>query len=287
VVPGVRVEAVSDALLECGAISVDAAASDSASAAEAPPVDDPGATVTPWRIASLTALFPEANNAVNRTRDALRRSGVDDEIPIREERVEDEDWVRRTQTQFQPIRVSDRLWVVPTWHEPPDPNAKNIVLDPGIAFGTGSHATTRLCLEWLGSRVAGGERVLDYGCGSGILAIAAMKLGAAAAVGVDIDPQAVLAATRNGGQNRVAARFFDPQAEPGGAYDIVVANILADPLKVLAPLLVSRVRSGGELVLAGILESQAEGVAAAYAGVMDLAPVAAREGWVLLAGRRV
>jgi ribosomal protein L11 methyltransferase len=265
---------------------VDACAADAGDPTEAPIFGEPGATVAPWRATRLTALFAEDADAVGTARQAVRESGLDAELEVGEGRVEEADWVRLSQEQFQPIRISDRLWVVPTWHEAPDPTAVNIVLDPGIAFGTGSHATTRLCLEWLIGAVGGGERVLDYGCGSGILAIAGMKLGAAQAVGVDIDPQAVLAAARNAEQNRIAAQFFGPEAEPSGEYDMVVANILANPLKLLAPLLASRVRRGGHLILSGVLEQQAEDVAQSYAGRIDLAPAAVLDGWVLLAGRR-
>ena len=216
-------------------------------AAETPIFGEPGATVSPWP----ARASPHCSRRTPRPRRSCGArwpaAGLDGDVELHAGRVDDADWVRLTQDQFQPIRISDRLWVVPTWHTAPDPTAVNVVLDPGIAFGTGSHPTTRLCLEWLAGGIRGGERVLDYGCGSGILAIAAMKLGAAAAVGVDIDPQAVLAAARNAEQNRVAARFFGPAIEPGGEYDIVVANILSNPLKALAPLLASRVRPGGRL----------------------------------------
>jgi ribosomal protein L11 methyltransferase len=286
VVPGDCVEQVSDALLEGGALSVDAADGHAETADETPIFGEPGATVSPWTATRLTALYPEDAKAATLARCALLAAGVKGHVELHAGRVEEADWVRLTQDQFQPIRISDRLWIVPTWHTAPDPTAANVVLDPGIAFGTGSHPTTRLCLEWLASTIAGGERVLDYGCGSGILAIAAMKLGAAEAVGVDIDPQAVLAAARNAEQNRSAARFLGPHTDPGGEYDIVVANILANPLKALAPLLASRVRSGGRLILSGILESQAEDVAVSYGGDIRPAPAAVLDGWVLLAGTR-
>jgi ribosomal protein L11 methyltransferase len=286
VVPGERVEQVSDALLACGALAVDATDAQADTAAETPLFGEPGATLAPWPETRLTALFREDAQADTLVRMALRAAGLDRDYELHTGRLDDADWVRLTQDQFQPIHISDRLWVVPTWRTAPDPTAVNVALDPGIAFGTGSHPTTRLCLAWLATHIRGGERVLDYGCGSGILAIAAMKLGAAAAVGVDIDPQAVLAAIRNADQNRIAARFLGPDAESGDEYDIVVANILSNPLKALAPLLASRVRHGGHLILSGILEAQAGGVAASYEETLPLTPTAVLDGWVLLTGAR-
>jgi ribosomal protein L11 methyltransferase len=286
VAPGERVEELSDLLLASGALSVDVADSTAGTAAETPIFDEPGATLAPWPAARMTALFAEDAPAVRLVQHALAACDLDDAIQLHAAPVDDADWVCVTQDQFQPIRIAERFWIVPTWHAPPDPGAVNIVLDPGIAFGTGSHPTTRLCLQWLADTIRGGERVLDYGCGSGILAIAAMKLGAAAVAGVDIDPQAVLAAARNAEQNRIAAQFTGPNGEPAGAYDIVVANILSSPLKALAPLLTSRVRPGGWLALSGILESQAAEVAASYAPACALAPAAVLDGWALLVGRR-
>jgi ribosomal protein L11 methyltransferase len=201
-------------------------------------------------------------------------------------RLEDEDWVRRTQSQFVPQHVTPRLWVVPTWHEPPEPRAINIVLDPGLAFGTGTHPTTRVCLQWLDEIVRGGESVIDFGCGSGILAIAAVKLGAKDASGVDIDPQAVEAAQRNARQNAVEATFVSAAEGLRGPAQIVVANILAKPLIVLAPLLASLTKAGGRLALSGILVEQADEVRHAYAAWYDFEPPRDEAGWVLLSGIR-
>ena len=167
--------------------------------------------------------------------------------------VAEQNWIQLTQSQFDPIRVSERLWIVPSWHECPDPAAVNLILDPGMAFGTGSHPTTRLCLEWLERNVHAGCSVLDYGCGSGILAIAAARLGAGCVAGVDIDPQAVDAAQANAKRNGVTAAFHDSVQPVAGAYDLVVANILSNPLRVLAPAICDHVRSGGRLALSGIL----------------------------------
>jgi ribosomal protein L11 methyltransferase len=201
-------------------------------------------------------------------------------------RVDEQDWVRLTQAQFGPIRISDRLWIVPSWCRPVDEAAINIVLDPGLAFGTGSHPTTRLCLEWLDAGLRSGASVLDYGCGSGLLAIAAELLGASLVHGVDIDSQAVTSATANAEANRVSSRFFLPSALPNGEFDLVVANILTNPLCALAPLLCRRVKPGGTLLLSGILAEQTEQVSQAYAPWIPLECRGQSEGWVALAGTK-
>jgi len=286
VVPADAVEAVSDALLGGGAIAVEAADGNIGTGAEIPIFGEPGAAPQLWARTRLTALFPQDSDGASIARIALACAGLDSTVQLDREWIADTDWVRHTQGQFQPIRLSQRLWIVPTWHEAPDAAAVNVVLDPGVAFGTGSHPTTRLCLAWLADHVAGDQQVLDYGCGSGILAIAAMKLGAAKAVGVDIDPQAVLAAARNAELNGVAADFVSPDALAPGEFDIVVANILAHPLRALAPLLAARVRRGGWLVLSGVLERQAEDVAASYAETLPLSIHEVDEGWALLVGHR-
>ena len=195
--------------------------------------------------------------------------------------------MRLTQAQFEPIQISARLWIVPTWHVPSDPAAINIVLDPGLAFGTGSHPTTRLCLRWLDDNLRGGESVLDYGCGSGILAIAALKLGAAHAVGIDVDSQAVSASRDNAAANRVGnVQFYQPDNAPQGSHDLVVANILTNPLRMLAPLLANATRQGGQIVLSGILEEQAQDVMNIYRQWFDLNAPIFEEGWACLSGRK-
>ena len=208
-------------------------------------------------------------------------------------RVADEDWVRRSQAQFGPVRISGSLWIVPTWCEPPDAGARSIRLDPGLAFGTGGHASTRLILrrmEPLMADAAPGARVLDYGCGSGILAVAAAMLGAAAADAVDIDPLAVRATAENAAANGVRVRALLPEAFAGapsqGGYDLVLANILAGPLIALEPLLAAQTRAGGRILLSGILESQAKGVADAYARDFAVSVPAVEEGWALVEGVR-
>jgi [LSU ribosomal protein L11P]-lysine N-methyltransferase (EC 2.1.1.-) len=200
--------------------------------------------------------------------------------------VADADWVRLTQSQFDPIPISPRLWIVPTWHEAPDAAAINLKLDPGLAFGTGSHPTTRLCLRWLDAQLAPSQTLLDYGCGSGILAIAAIKLGAGLVDGVDIDAQAVASSRDNAMLNAVHARFCLPHELGAAHYDVVVANILTNPLKAMAPMLAGRVRGGGRLVLSGILLEQAQDVIDLYTEWFDFEPTAADEGWVRLVGKR-
>ena len=175
---------------------------------------------------------------------------------------------------------------MPTWHDIADQSAVNLRLDPGLAFGTGSHPTTRLCLQWLDENIQAADRVLDYGCGSGILAIAALKLGAAAADGVDIDEQAIIASRSNAEQNEAAARFFLPDDLPEAAYDVVVANILANPLRLLGGMLASRTKAGGRIVLSGILEEQAEELNGIYSEWFDMQPPVAEGGWVRLVGVR-
>jgi ribosomal protein L11 methyltransferase len=217
---------------------------------------------------------------------ACNRAGV--AVPAHELRsVPDEDWVAKSKEQFGPIRVSARLWIVPTWRLPPEPEAINLVLDPGLAFGTGSHPSTLLCLQWLERSIAGGETVLDYGCGSGILTIAALKLGARRAVGVDIDPDALSTARANAQRNGVAGEFLEGRAPLTFTADVVIANILANPLKVLAPMLASRCRQGGQIALSGILPEQADEVERCYSPWIAFAPLAEAEGWVCLSGVRL
>jgi ribosomal protein L11 methyltransferase len=232
----------------------------------------------------LHALLPECSDATATL--GLAAAAVGHPAPAFETYVvADDDWVRATQAQFAPQCVAGRLWIVPTWHSAP---AEGVVLrlDPGLAFGTGSHATTRLVLSWLAGAALEGARVLDYGCGSGILAIAAAKLGAAHVDAVDLDDDALAATGDNARANGVRVRAFTPERLPPGNYDVVVANILALPLIALEPLLADRTRRGGRIVLAGILEAQAAEVVLAY-GAHCAARVAAWEdGWALVEGRR-
>jgi ribosomal protein L11 methyltransferase len=284
--PAEHVEALSDALLESGAASVDAADAAAGTAAEDPLFADAG-TPPPraWRRCVMRALVAPGVDAAALFAAACARVGI--ALPRWQMReVGDADWVRATQETLAPVRVSSRLWIVPSWHDAPDPGAINIVLDPGLAFGTGHHATTRMCLRWLERTLRGGETVLDYGCGSGVLAITAMKLGAARADGVDIDEHALLAARRNALHNRVHVAFHSAADALRQPARIVVANILAHPLIVLAPLLARLTAANGKLALAGLLAEQAEAVRAAYRPWFDFEPLEADEGWVLLSGIR-
>lgn len=190
---------------------------------------------------------------------------------------------------FHPMRFGERLWICPSWRDVPDPSAVNVMLDPGLAFGTGTHPTTALCLEWLDSLDLAGKTVIDFGCGSGILAIAALKLGAARAIGIDIDPQAIQAsrdnARRNGVEDRLA--LFLPQDKPNGLHaDVVVANILAGPLRELAPLISILPAKGGVIGLSGILASQAESVCEAYQEIFSLEPIAEKAEWCRITGTK-
>ncbi len=278
-------EAWSDALLEAGALSVDLSDPHAGEAAERAVYAEPGSAPNWWPVSRVCALFPAGFDAQATLARAAAGLGVP--LPLAEPAdVAEQDWVRLTQAQFAPLRIDDGLWVVPSWCAPPDPCALNLALDPGLAFGTGSHPTTRLCLQWLRDAVRGGETVLDYGCGSGILAIGAARLGATRVTGVDIDPQAIVASRANARANGVAATFVPPDGLAPHPADIVVANILANPLIVLAPLLAARTKAGGRIALSGILADQAEGVRAAYAPWFNIAPWCTAEGWVLLAGMR-
>ena len=281
-------DAWADALLDVGAISVDIADPHAGTPDEAPRYGEPGMPTTEyWPVSRLTALFPGAAG-IPVALAGLAESGR--ALPPHETfAVADEDWVRATQAQFTSLRIDDRLWIVPSWCIAVDPSAINIALDPGLAFGTGSHPTTRLCLMWLARELRVGESVLDYGCGSGILAIAACRLGAGQVVGTDIDPQALSSSRANAERNAVAAVFLaiDRLGDASRAsYDVVVANILANPLISIAPELARRVRSGGRIVLSGILETQAEAVMTAYRRWFTIGICASDDGWIALAGKR-
>ena len=288
-VPAREVDEWSDALIEAGAFAIDAADSHAGTTSETPIYAEPGeGRETLWPVTELTALFDARNDA----RDALARAAANlkQSAPAHESFVvAEKDWVRATQRQFAPIRIDEGFWIVPSWCTPPDPAAHNLTLDPGVAFGTGSHATTRLCLLWLREAIARNapKSLLDYGCGSGILAIAAKKLGATNVVGTDMDPQALDASLRNARANDVDASFVMPDALGNATFDIVIANILTNTLVTLAPLLASRVRPGGRIALCGILAAQAEEVKAAYRRSFDIGTWRSIDDWSLLAGTRL
>ena len=280
-----QAETLSETLLQLGALSVDIHDADADTPQEQAVYGEPGEPAPDlWSCNHVTALFAEDAPIDAIMLKAAQSIGLTHPPDYRTATLADNDWVRLTQSQFEPIQISQRLWVVPTWHTPTDTDAINITLDPGLAFGSGSHPTTRLCLRWLDTNLRGGESVLDYGCGSGILAIAALKLGAASAIGVDVDAQAIQASRDNATANQVAVQFYLADAAPKQQADVVVANILTNPLKVLAPLLASATRPGGRIVLSGILSEQAEAVIAIYAQWFDFAPSVEEEGWVCLSG---
>ena len=278
-----QAETYEDALLSVGAVSV------TFMDAEDQPIYEPDLGTTPlWSRTHLLALFEadvdEANLLAHLT------LLTDGNLPDHQvERIEDQDWERSWMDNFQPMRFGQRLWIVPSWHAAPEPDAVNLLLDPGLAFGTGTHPTTALCLEWLDGQSLNDVDVLDFGCGSGILAIAALLLGARQAVGTDIDPQALEASRDNAGRNGIdPARFplYLPQDLPQQQAEVVVANILAGPLVQLAGTITALVQPKGRLALSGILAEQAEEVRAAYAEAFELDPTAEKDGWVRISGRR-
>lgn len=276
-----QAETYEDLMLELGAVSV------TFMDAEDQPIFEPDLGTTPlWSQTHLLALFEgDTDAAALEQRVQLLANGLVYEV----ERLEDQEWERSWMDNFQPMRFGQRLWIVPSWHEAPEPEAVNLLLDPGLAFGTGTHPTTSLCLQWLDGEPVQGLQVLDFGCGSGILAIAALLLGAERAVGTDIDVQALEASRENANRNGIdPARFplYLPADLPTEQADVVVANILAGPLVGLAEQITRLTRIGGRLALAGILAEQAEDVRAAYAGCFDLEPTATLDGWVRISGTR-
>jgi len=284
--PEERVEALGDALEALDALSVSVEDADAQTEAERALFGEPGLPPPKagWQRSRVLALFPTRDAADDAARllqpqDFFAGCTVLGIAPVAEQ-----DWVRLTQSQFTPVSITDDFWIVPTWHEPPAQARQVIRLDPGLAFGTGTHPTTRMCLRWIATHSIAGQRVLDYGCGSGILAIAAARHGAAAVDAVDIDPAAVTAAQANATANgvRIAAGLPDLAA---GRYGTVLANILATPLKMLAPLLCAHVAPQGSLVLAGILERQAAELTEAYAPYTALEVADREDGWVLMTAR--
>ncbi|MBX9676241.1 MAG: 50S ribosomal protein L11 methyltransferase [Methylotenera sp.] len=281
-------DTISDALMDLGALSAsieDAFAETSAEQAIFGEPGDPPPGI--WQANIVTAMF-DADTNVEQVIQTLSAATKIPYFQYVTEMIEEQDWVRATQAQFDPIKITDKLWIVPTWHqstwqETAQQDAINIMLDPGLAFGTGSHPTTHLCLEWL-TKTMPAQSVLDYGCGSGILAIAAKKLGAQEVVGVDIDEQAIVASYYNAEQNQVDVQFYDANAFAHDTFDVVVANILSSALMVLAPALAKYCKQGGQLALSGILETQTEALTERYSEWFIMDAPRQLDAWILLTG---
>lgn len=283
-VPQVQVPALSNALETCEALSVTIEG-----ATEEQRLQSALEETALWSENHVAGLFAEDKNideVLNAVRMALASVGVP---PHEVATLPDADWARAWMADYRPVQITPHLWVCPSWCTPPDPHAINLLLDPGLAFGTGTHATTALCLRWLAEQHWRGRTLIDYGCGSGILAIAALKLGAAQATGLDVDPQAVAVSRENAARNAVGERYqagAPGDVPPDLTADVLVANILAGPLIDLAPEIVRRVKPRGRLALSGILTDQAEEVRRCYAPYVEL-QATQQEGWVLLAGQRL
>jgi len=276
-----------DALLECGARSVDVADADVGTIREAPLFSDPGeAAGIVWRRCTLSVLFDVGIDPAQVLTAAC--NAIEAPVPAKVgiESVPEQDWVQATQRQFGPIQISSRLCIVPTWCQPPVSGTLVVKLDPGLAFGTGAHPSTWQCLRWLEQHLHPGQSVLDYGCGSGILGIAAKKLGAGRVVATDTDPDALVVSARNARQNDVVLDIVPPEKLFNQKFDVVIANILANPLRLLAPLLSKYTCAAGRIVLAGILDTQGTAVSAAYAEWFDLSQSEPLEAWICLAGQR-
>ncbi len=272
-----------DLLLECGACAV------TFQDGSDQPLYEPDLGTTPlWDNLRLIGLF-SADADMDEVVEQLNQSVPDSYSAHRVEIVEDKDWEREWMEHFHPMQFGKRLWVCPSWKNVPDENAVNLMLDPGLAFGTGTHPTTALCLKWLDAQEMEGRQVIDYGCGSGILGIAALLLGAEKVLGVDTDPQALEATLDNAGRNKIDTsriKICYPRETPEVQADIMVANILAGPLISLAETLATHTKPGGKLALSGILAEQSEDVAAAYTPWFDMDPVVEQDGWVRLSGKR-
>ena len=278
-------EFISDALMDLGALSAsieDAHAETSAEQAIFGEPGDPPPGI--WEQNIVTAMLDQSVD-VESLLSSLKEITKINQFNYTLDTIEEQDWVRATQAQFDPIEITSKLWIVPTWHTSPNEDAINIILDPGLAFGTGSHPTTHLCLEWL-SQQSDIDSVLDYGCGSGILAIAAHKLGAKKVVGVDIDSQAIIASRYNAQQNQTEIDFFDANDFSDQTFNIVVANILSSALMVLAPALAKYCQTGGKIALSGILEEQTDALLSRYSEWFTMDIPIQREAWILLIGTK-
>lgn len=283
-------DAISDALMDLGALSCSIEDANAETQAEQALFGEPGDPPPGiWQQNIVTAMWDVSAN-VTEIIQRLSATTAIREFQYHTETIAEQDWVHTTQAQFDPIKITEKLWIVPTWHQSiwqrtANQEAISIVLDPGLAFGTGSHPTTHLCLEWL-TKTMPGQTVLDYGCGSGILAIAAKKLGAQHVVGVDIDTQAIAASQYNAQQNQVDATFFDADTFSHKTFDVVVANILSSALMVLAPALAKYCKTGGKLALSGILEAQTDALIERYSEWFIMDVPHQRDAWVLLTGTK-
>ena len=285
--PEARVDVLSEALEALDALSVSVEDADAQTEHEQALFGEPGMPPPKdgWQRSKMVALFAKEEEARQAAVLLAAQDFFEDCQVLAIAAVPDQDWVRLTQSQFAPVDITPDFWIVPTWHEPPAQAKEIIRLDPGLAFGTGTHPTTRMCLRWIATHSVKAQRVLDYGCGSGILAIGAAKFGASQIDAVDIDEAAVTATELNAQANQVSLNAGLPELAQG-TYQTVLANILATPLKVLAPLLCSHVAAGGHLVLAGILERQEEELIQAYAPHIQLSVADREDGWILMTAQR-
>jgi len=285
--PEARVEDLSEALEALDALSVSVEDADAQTAHEQALFGEPGMPPPKegWQRSKVVALFAKEDDAKQAAVVLAAQDFFESCQLLSIAVVPDQDWVRLTQSQFAPVEITPEFWIVPTWHEPPAEAREIIRLDPGLAFGTGTHPTTRMCLKWIATHSVKGQRVLDYGCGSGILAIGAAKFGASSIDAVDIDEAAVTATELNAQANDVILQAGLPDVV-SGTYQTVLANILATPLKVLAPLLCQHVEAGGHLVLAGILERQEDELIQAYAPFLSLSVADRQDGWILMTAQR-
>ena len=276
-----EIDAISDALHELGAVAV------TMMDAEDNPIFEPPLGTTPlWDQTQLTGLFDASRNLDTVLAELAKRFGAQVILQSRQDDLAEQDWERTWMDDFKPMLFGNHLWIVPSWHDAPHPEAANIKLDPGLAFGTGTHPTTALCLEWLDTHPPKGKLVIDYGCGSGILAIAALKLGAEQVIGVDTDPQALMASGQNATKNEVEERLelFLPEAMPAVQCDVLIANILANPLTEMAEKMARLVKTGGHIVLSGILKEQETALQQKYSQWFEMAPIVHKEDWVRLEG---
>ncbi len=284
-------DTISDALMDIGALSASIEDANAETPAEQAIFGEPSSQDIQypppgiWQQNIVTAMLDETADVTAVMADLCAATGMEN-FKYRTETIAEQDWVRATQAQFDPIKITDKLWIVPSWHNAPDRDAINIVLDPGLAFGTGSHPTTSLCLEWLAEQNLANQSMLDYGCGSGILAIAAKKLGAKPVVGVDIDAQAIISSTYNAQQNQVEVAFVDAKYFNHQVFDVVVANILSSALMVLAPALSKYCKTGGQLALSGILTEQNNALIKRYSEWFDMDAPRQKDAWVLLTGTK-